>query len=271
VDCKLRTTVFPIICADGTMEFKPSAIVKGCKMTLWSDLKKHRVIHYRGDKIIQKEFKEGVLYTNARGWMTSRIFVQELKRFSKFLEKARPNKKCLLWLDNFSAHLNIDLNSLGIRNLRLEYYRANCTGLFQPCDMLLFCNLKQRYRSWLLNFRQETQKPSPGLQIGTKKILELLTSTNFNVLQGCWKRTGVKRFASHQDSDIADEEATIITMMEELELDHERAKDQEEEKEQEEEVVVVEIPKPSKKPTDKGKEKKKKEVQFKLTAFFKNK
>ncbi|CBY30359.1 unnamed protein product [Oikopleura dioica] len=31
------------------------------------------------------------------------------------------------------------------------------------------------------------------------------------------------------DSDIADEEATIITMMEELELDHERAKDQEEE------------------------------------------
>ena len=60
-------------------------------------------------------------------------------------------------------------------------------------------------------------------------------------------------------------------MMEELELDHERAKDQEEEKEQEEEVVVVEIPKPSKKPTDKGKEKKKNEVQFKLTAFFKKK
>ena len=67
-------------------------------MTLWSDLKKHRVICYRGDKIIQKKFEEGVLYTNARGWMTSRIFVQELKRFSKFLEKARPNKKCLLWL-----------------------------------------------------------------------------------------------------------------------------------------------------------------------------
>ena len=64
---------------------------------------------------------------------------------------------------------------------------------------------------------------------------------------------------------------SIITMMEELELDHERAKDQEEEKEQEEEVVVVEIPKPSKKPTVKGKEKKKKEVQFKLTAFFKKK
>nr|AAT47824.1 hypothetical protein 007-03 [Oikopleura dioica] len=102
-----------------------------------------------------------------------------------------------------------------------------------------------------------------------------------------WKRNGYKilssdfaavnfrgspkeRINSRTDSDIADEEATIITMMEELELDHERAKDQEEEKEQEEEVVVVEIPKPSKKPTDKGKEKKKKEVQFKLTAFFKN-
>ena len=73
------------------------------------------------------------------------------------------------------------------------------------------------------------------------------------------------------EANVVFDEATIITMMEELELDHERAKDQEEEKEQEEEVVVVEIPKPSKKPTDKGKEKKKKEVQFKLTAFFKKK
>ena len=29
VDCKLRVTTFPIICADGTMEHKPAAILKG--------------------------------------------------------------------------------------------------------------------------------------------------------------------------------------------------------------------------------------------------
>jgi hypothetical protein len=65
----------------------------------------------------------------------------------------------------------------------------------------------------------------------------------------------------------------MITMMEELELDHQRAKDQEEVNEQrEEDVVVVEVPVPSKKnPTDKTKEKKKKknDIQFKLTSFFK--
>ena len=68
------------------------------------------------------------------------------------------------------------------------------------CDMLLFCNGKTRYRAWLRDYRHETQKPSPGLEMGTKKFLEILTTTNQNVLQGCWKRTGIKRFASHQVS-----------------------------------------------------------------------
>jgi hypothetical protein len=106
-------------------------------------LKKTRLIRSRGEELVQKEFDEGIFYTNSRGWMTKQIFVAELKRFSKFLEKARPGKKCLLWLDNFSGHLNIDLPSLGIKNLRIEYFRANCTGHFQPClvsaTWLKFC------------------------------------------------------------------------------------------------------------------------------------
>ena len=119
---------------------------------------------------------------------------------SKFQEKARPlvldqakNVFCGL---NFSVHLNINLASLCIKNLRIEYFRANCTGLSSldwsrqpvsefrfkiekfgkkwkkpvnlPCvgrlpspdcnDMLLFSNAKQGYRSWLRDYRHETHR-----------------------------------------------------------------------------------------------------------------
>jgi hypothetical protein len=63
-------------------------------------------------------------------WMTSLIFVAE--QFSKFLEKARPGKNAFCGL-NFSGHLNIELPSLGIKNLRIEYFRANCTEQFKTC------------------------------------------------------------------------------------------------------------------------------------------
>ena len=76
-------------------------------MTMWSNLKKTRVIRSNGEEITQKEFPEGILYSNNKGWMTKSIFFAELKRFSKFLEKARPGKKCLLWLAQASKSYTV--------------------------------------------------------------------------------------------------------------------------------------------------------------------
>lgn len=103
-------------------------------MTRWSNVVRSREIRFQGENILRREFGSGVCYTNGRGWMTRKIFQQELIRFSKFLKKTKPKKKCLLLLDNFSGHRNINLPALGIDNLRLEYFRPNSTGAYQPCD-----------------------------------------------------------------------------------------------------------------------------------------
>jgi hypothetical protein len=103
-------------------------------MTRWSNVVRSREIRSEGQVILRREFGSGVVYTNEAGWMTRKIFQQELIRFSKFLKKTKPNKKCLLLLDNFSGHRKINLPALGIDNLQLEYFRPNTTGAYQPCD-----------------------------------------------------------------------------------------------------------------------------------------
>jgi hypothetical protein len=66
----------------------------------------------------------------------------------KFQEKARPlvldQAKNVFYGLNFSVHLNIDLPSLCIKNLQIEYFRANCTGHFQPTGFLAIWSNKPR-------------------------------------------------------------------------------------------------------------------------------
>lgn len=104
--------------------------ILGHKASRWSDIVGSRCIKRHGKEICQKELRQGVLYSNAKGWCTREIFQAEVVRFSKFLEKHKPNKKCCLLLDNFSGH-KIDLAALGVKNLRLEFFEANCTGTYQ--------------------------------------------------------------------------------------------------------------------------------------------
>jgi hypothetical protein len=101
-------------------------------MTKWKECVRSREIRFKGEVILRREFAAGVCYQNRNGWMTRSLFELELIRFSKFLEKTKPKQKCLLLVDNFSGHCKIDLQSLGLTNLQLGYFKAGCTGAFQP-------------------------------------------------------------------------------------------------------------------------------------------
>jgi hypothetical protein len=47
-----------------------------------------------------------------------------------------------------------------------------------------------QYRQYLMHFRAETGKASPGLEAGTKKAFELFNSMSTRITEACWKRTG---------------------------------------------------------------------------------
>ena len=100
-------------------------------MTTWSGRQRTRVVRKNGEELVSKEFEEGVVYSNSKGWMTKKIFQEELKRFSKYLARTKPGEKNIILLDNFSGHL-INPSELGITNLELAYFRPNSTGHFQP-------------------------------------------------------------------------------------------------------------------------------------------
>jgi hypothetical protein len=85
---------------------------------------------------------------------------------------------------------NVPYFTLNISSL--PFGNAKCTSLAK----LLFALLKMQYRKYLMHFRAETGKASPGLEQGTKKAFELLNSMSTRVTEACWKRTGLKRFAT---------------------------------------------------------------------------
>ena len=156
-----------------------------------------RCINRPGKKIIQKELQHGVLYSNLKGWCTKEIFQEEIIRFSKFLKKKRPGRKCCLLLDNFSGH-KIDLAALEVQNLELVFFRPNCTARHQPADQTLFAALKAKYRTWLMEYRHVNQVPSPSLEIGVKRFLELIMGVSQKILSSSWRRTGIPRFQSFE-------------------------------------------------------------------------
>ena len=113
-----------------------------------------------------------------------------------------------------------------------------------------------------MHFRAETGKASPGLEQGTKKAFELLNSMSTRVTEACWKRTGLKRFATLEvktfrrcllnllfyDAEDAEKESRLLNMMENLELDEEEKLYLEAERDE-----VQEVPVSKKKPQEEKK------------------
>ena len=94
--------------------------------------------------------------------MTSSLFEKELQIWNRELKWQ--NRKVVLFVDNCTAHLRINLS-----NINLQFLPANTTSLIQPCDMGIIKNLKGHYRSRLFQ---------PGLGSITITIKNKLSSNN---------------------------------------------------------------------------------------------
>ena len=62
------------------------------------------------------------------------------------------------------------------------------------------CVLKNKYRSFLREYRQEKQVSSPGLEEAVKYVAQLANTMSPKTIRACWKRMGLKRFQNFEVS-----------------------------------------------------------------------
>ncbi|KAJ5240486.1 DDE-domain-containing protein [Penicillium citrinum] len=85
---------------------------------------------------------------NKKAWMRSGIMKEWLDSFYKHIGKQR---RVLLLLDNFSAHLCALEDTPPPPNIRVLFFPANATSIYQPLDQGIIQNLKHHYRrKWML-------------------------------------------------------------------------------------------------------------------------
>jgi DDE superfamily endonuclease. len=84
---------------------------------------------------------------NKKAWMRHEIMEQWLRTF--YLRIGR-QRRVLLLMDNFSAHLVALEKAPPPSNIRIVFFPANATSIYQPLDQGIIQNLKHYYRkSWL--------------------------------------------------------------------------------------------------------------------------
>lgn len=107
----------------------------------------------------------GVQYfSNKKAWMTSIIFKEYLKKLND--DMMHQNRKILLFVDNASSHVNINLS-----NIRLVFLPPKTTAKLQPLDAGIICNLKVNYRKLMLQHLLLDMENCKNISELTKKKL----------------------------------------------------------------------------------------------------
>jgi hypothetical protein len=89
---------------------------------------------------------------NKKAWMRGDIIGEWLRAFYKHIGKQR---RVLLLMDNFSAHLSALDYAPPPSNIKVLFFPANATSVYQPLDQGIIQNLKHHYRKkwiiWMIN------------------------------------------------------------------------------------------------------------------------
>lgn len=130
-------------------------------------------------------FKNKILPINYRAnnkaWMTSEIFVSELRNWDEELKRA--NRKILLFVDNCPAHPEVK----NLQQIKLAFLPPNTSSMLQPMDQGVIHSLKSHYRRILLT------KMIHAIDKGEIFTINLLDAINFVHL--AWQRVSTETIA----------------------------------------------------------------------------
>ena len=141
---------------------------------------------------------------NKKAWMTSKIFVDWVKRTN---QKFRfENRNVLMFVDNCSSHPDVEAS-----NLRLVFLPPNTTSKLQPMDAGIIQSVKINYRKRLLRHlisRMEVCNTASEL-VKLVNILDAIlwikdvwSSLPSSTIQKCFTKCGFQRQIEASESDV---------------------------------------------------------------------
>jgi hypothetical protein len=176
---KVRLTYAFTVNADGTEKHRPLIIGKA---------KRPRA--FRKKTAAQLGF---LYYNNAKAWMTSDIYQQWLLDWDAELHQ--PNRKILLFQDNFSGHIPPP----NLRNIRIENFEPNLTSHVQPLDQGIIRCFKAHYRAAYI--RRAVDRYDEGItpaniydidQLQAMRLADIAwNEVDTTTIKNCWKKAGI--------------------------------------------------------------------------------
>lgn len=129
-----------------------------------------------------------------KAWITRSIFTEWVAAFDRNM-KSQGHKVCLL-LDDCSAHR---IDDIVLSNTGVKYFSPNSMSLIQPLDQGVIVNLKQAYRSWLVQRLLLNIETGRDTNIDLYMALQMMTAAwsmlKRETISNCFKHS---RFRSTQ-------------------------------------------------------------------------
>ena len=138
--------------------------------------------------------------------MRSRIMKEWLHLFYKHIGKQR---RVLLLLDNFSVHLYTLEDAPPPPNIRVLFFPANATSIYQPLDQGIIQNLKHHYRRkwmlWMVNILDRNLDPQKKMSLNY--TLHWITQTWCNkvlneTIQNCFDKSTITGRTSQREGQL---------------------------------------------------------------------
>jgi len=132
---------------------------------------------------------------NQKAWMNTQIMSEWLQWFDRRIAHQDPQRKVLLLMDNFSAHLSaVEALSLQepLKNTMVCWLPPNTTSLYQPLDQGIIRTFKAHYRRrWLFYMCEQFEASKNPLQTVTvlKAIqwsIQAWQALSATTITNCW-------------------------------------------------------------------------------------
>ena len=132
---------------------------------------------------------------NKKAWMRGNIMAEWLHAFYKHIGKQR---RVLLLMDNFKAHLSALDFAPPPSNIKVLFFPANATSVYQPLDQGIIQNLKHHYRkkwiTWMINMID--RGINPGEKMSLYYTLNWITQAWRNnvldrTIQNCFEKSTI--------------------------------------------------------------------------------
>lgn len=144
-----------------------------------------------GSRKEPKDFGYQYAY-NKKAWMTQIIFTEWLRDWDLKIRRSTPDRKILLYVDNFSGHKDPG----GLTNITLRFFKPNLTAHVQPMDAGIISAFKSRYRAKVIRFALENYEqgvpPHLCYKVDIKSAMEMADDSwngiTGETVENCWKK-----------------------------------------------------------------------------------